>query len=204
MKRRTLITMMVALALLTPGALTRKADALATSASPAAVIAWNGIAQRAAIQVARQFQTQAMISIAFVQAAVYDAVVAIQGGYQPYQVKLQPQPGGAVDAAVAAAAHDVLVHYFPAQQAVLDADYLRGLAVVPDGAAKAAGVAIGQQAAAGIIALRHGDGLDADIGFTVPPPAPSVWQPPAGQTPKTSWVSTLRPFMLACSANSSW
>jgi PAP2 superfamily len=137
-----------------------------------------------------------MIYISFAQAAVYEAVVAIEGGYQPYKLSLAPRPGASVDAAVAAAAHDVLVYYFPAQQAALDADYANALAAIPDGAAKDDGIALGQEAAAGIIALRQGDGLEADIGFTMPPPAPGVWQLPAGQTPQTPLVSKPRPFML--------
>ncbi len=91
-----------------------------------------------------------MASIAFVQAAVYDAVVAIKGGYQPYQVRLARLPDASLDAAVATAAHRVLVHYFPAQQAALDADYAAALAAVPEGPAKVAGIAVGQAAAAGL------------------------------------------------------
>jgi hypothetical protein len=53
-----------------------------TRASPTASITWNGIAQRAVLQVAGQAPTHALVSIGFVQAAVYDAVVAIEGGYQ--------------------------------------------------------------------------------------------------------------------------
>ena len=176
--------------------ITIPATRAATSASPAAVIAWNAIAQRAAIQVAKQPQTQSMIVISFAQAAIYDAVVAIEGGYQPYKLSLKPRPGASVDAAVSSAAHDVLIHYFPTQQAALDADYAAALATIPDGAAKDAGIAVGQEAAAGMIALRQGDGFEADIGFTMPLPAPGVWQLPAGQTPQTPWVSKLRPFML--------
>ena len=71
------------------------------------------------------------------QLAVYDAVVAIEGGYQPYQVRLRALPDASLDAAVATAAHDVLVHYFPAQQPALDADYAAALAAIPDGAPKA-------------------------------------------------------------------
>jgi hypothetical protein len=168
----------------------------ATSASPAAVIGWNAIAQRAAIQVAKQPQTQSMIVISFAQAAVYDAVIAIVGGYQPYRLSLKLRPGASVDAAVASAAHDVLIHYFPTQQAALDADYAAALATIPDGTAKDAGIAVGQEAAAGMITLRQGDGFEADIGFTMLLPGPSVWQLPAGQTPQTPWVSRLRPFML--------
>ncbi len=167
-----------------------------TPVSPAAVITWNAIAQRPAITVARQFQTQSMIYISFAQAAVYDAVIAIVGGYQPYKLNLAQRPGASVDAAVAAAAHDVLVHYFPAQQAALDTDYANALAAISEGAAKEVGIALGQEAAAGIVALRQGDGLEADIGFAMPAPAPGVWQLPAGQTPQTPWVSRLRPFLL--------
>lgn len=168
----------------------------ATPASPATVILWNTIAQRTAIQVAKLPQTHSMIAISFAQAAVYDAVVAVAGGYQPYKLSLNLRPGASIDAAVAAAAHGVLLHYFPTQQAALDADYAAALAAISDGAAKDAGIAVGQEAAAGIIALRQGDGFEADIGFAMPSPAPGVWQLPAGQAPQTPWVSRLRPFML--------
>jgi PAP2 superfamily len=167
-----------------------------TPSSPAAVITWNGIARRTAIQVAGQTTAHAMASIAFVQAAVYDAVVAIKGGYQPYQVRLGQLPEASLDAAVATAAHHVLAHYFPTQQAALDIDYATALAAVPDGPAKAAGIAVGQATAAGMIARRQGDGLEGDIGFSMPAPGLGVWQLPAGQNPMTPWAAKLRPFML--------
>jgi hypothetical protein len=167
-----------------------------TPASPGSFITWNGIARRAAIQVAGQTTAHAMTSIAFTQAAVYDAVVAIQGGYQPYQVRLAQLPDASIDAAVATAAHHVLVHYFPTQQAALDADYATALAAVPDGAAKTAGIMVGQTTANGLIARRQGDGMEADIGFTMPAPGPGVWQLPQGQNPMTPWASKLRPFLL--------
>ena len=81
-------------------------------AGPDVVIKWNGIARQAAITIAGQSPAHAMISIGFVQAAVYNAVVAIEGGYQPYQLNLGKHPNASVDAAVATAAHEVLVHYF--------------------------------------------------------------------------------------------
>jgi hypothetical protein len=121
----------------------------------------------------------------------------LRGSYhQPYQVRLEHLPDASVDAAVATAAHHVLVHYFPAQQAELDADYAAALATVPDGVAKNAGIAVEQAAAAGTIARRQGDGMEADIGFTMPAPAPGVWQLPEGQKPMTLWAARLRPFML--------
>jgi hypothetical protein len=138
-----------------------------------------------------------MISLSFAEVAVYDAVVAIEGGYQHYQLRLAHLPEASVDAAVATAAHHVLVHSFPAQQAALDSDYATALAAIPDGVVKDTGIDVGRAAAAGMIALRRGDGLEADIGFTMPAPAAGVWQLPVGQTPQTPWVSRLRPFLLA-------
>jgi hypothetical protein len=198
MPLKRFIAVLVALvALVTPTLARQPASTQAApSTSAAAVIAWNAIAQRTVIQVAGQTPAHSSISIAFAQAAVYDAVVAIEGGYEPYQVRLVRLPAASVDAAVAAAAHHVLVYYFPAQQAALDADYANSLAAIPDGAAKAAGIAVGQATAAGIIARRQGDGYQADIGFTMPPVGPGVWQLPAGQTPVTPWVSKLQPFLL--------
>ena len=188
---------LVALVVLVTPITSHPATAQATTpVSPAAVITWNGIAQRAAIQVAKQPPPQSLISIAFAQAAVYDAVVAIAGRYQPYALNLARRPGASVDAAVATAAHHVLVHYFPAQQVALDTDYATALAAISEGAAKDDGIAVGQEAAAGIIALRQGDGLEADIGFIMPSPAPGVWQLPVGQAPLVPWLSQLRPFML--------
>jgi hypothetical protein len=194
---RFIVVLVALVALVTPTLVQQPASAqAATPTSPSSVITWNGIARRTAIQVAAQSTAHAMTSIAFAQAAVYDAVVAIEGGYQPYQVRLAQVPDASTDAAVATAAHHVLVHYFPAQQAALDADYATALAAVPDGAAKVAGITVGQATAAGLIARRQGDGLEANIGFSMPAPGPGVWQLPEGQNPMTPWASKLRPFLL--------
>ena len=161
-----------------------------------AVVAWNAILLRTSITNARQSPPQAFVYASYVQAAVYNAVVAIEGGYQPYKLDVTPSPGASVEAAVATAAHRVLVHYFPSQQAALDSDYSNFMAAISNGAAKTAGIEIGIEAADGIIALRVGDGVEADIGFTMPAPGPGVWQLPAGVTPLVPWLSKLKPFML--------
>ena len=133
---------------------------------------------------------------AYVQAAVYNAVVAIEGRYQPYESDIAPRPDASVEAAVATAAHHVLAHYFPLQQAMLDAEYVTFMATIADGPAKTAGVKVGFETAADLIALRQNDGLNANIGFTMPSPAPGVWQLPTGVNPLVPWMSKLRPFML--------
>lgn len=170
--------------------------AQATPAGPNAVLAWNTIAIRTIVTNAGQSPVAAFVYGAYVQAAVYNAVLAIEGGYQPYYSAVPAGPGASVDAAVATAAHDVLLIYFPLQQTVLDTDYQTSLAAIPDSAAKAAGIQVGATAAQELIALRQGDGLNADIGFTMPAPGPGVWQLPAGVKPLAPWLSQLKPFLL--------
>ena len=96
------------------------------------------------------------VDMAIVQAAVYDAVQAIEQQYEPYHVQI-PGASGSPAAATAKAAHDVLVNLFPAQSGVIDGIYTQylidhGLSAVDPG------VAVGATAAAGIIALRANDG----------------------------------------------
>jgi hypothetical protein len=172
------------------------APARADSAGAESVVFWNQIMIRTVITNGGQPPPASFVYGAYVQAAVYNAVVAIEGGYEPYKSTLAASPGASVDAAVATAAHDVLVQYFPAQQGILDADYAAALAAISDEPAKVEGIALGAEAADEIIALRAGDGLNANIGFTMPAPAPGVWQLPSGVNPLTPWMSRLRPFML--------
>ena len=78
-------------------------------------------------------------------------------------------------AAVARAAHDVLVEYFPAATGSLDARLTESLAEVPDGRAETKGSAIGAEAAAEVIASRADDGRgDPSIVYTAQP-GPGVW-----------------------------
>src|SRR2546426_4429080 len=196
------IVVLVAVGVVNPCAASPTTPSSAPSAGtqvrvgPDAVIAWNGIAQRTAITNAKQFQTQSMVYISYVQAAVYDAVVAIGGRYKPYTKSLSARAGASMDAAVAQAAHDVLVRYFASQQAELDADLAKSFGALSEGAAKSDGIALGKDAAEALFARRAGDGIEADTGFAVPKAAPGVWQPPAGQGPQTPWVAKMHPFTL--------
>jgi hypothetical protein len=193
MRARPLVGALVAAAAI--GAL----PAAAQAADRASVVHWNEITQREIVPPAPAAPVPAPSSfsaMAFVQIAVYNAAVAIEGGYEPYGRPLRPRPGASVDAAVATAAHDVLVHYFPARVAALDADLASSLGSIPDGRAKQRGTDVGREAAAALIAQRQGDGWMADIGFTMPAPGPGVWELPAGQAPLVPWLSKLRPFAL--------
>ena len=160
------------------------------------VIAWNTIMIRTVITVGQQPPPPSFVYATYAQTAVYNAVVAIEGGYQSYKSNLDRHPDASVAAAVATAAHNVLVHYFPLQQMALDTDYSTFMATIPDDAARIKGIDVGNAAAEELITLRTGDGLNADIGFSMPTPAPGVWQLPAGVSPQVPWMSKLKPFML--------
>jgi hypothetical protein len=145
------------------------------------------------------YQTEGLIYLSYVQAAVYNADVAIERRYQPYGFSLFAPPGGSPVAAVAAAAHDVLVYYFPDQKPALDALYATSLAGIPDGQAKTDGISVGQASALGIIAIRSNDGRNAPTAaYGAPGPVVAGhWQvvPPATAA-QTPWVAFMHPFLL--------
>jgi hypothetical protein len=96
--------------------------------------------------------------MAMVQTAVYEAVNAITKRYPADRITLNAVPGASVDAAVAAANRAMLSRLVPAQQAAIDKAYASALAAIPDSAAKTAGIALGEQAAAAVLAWRADDG----------------------------------------------
>jgi hypothetical protein len=132
--------------------------------------------------------------MAFVQVSVFEAVNAITGRYPPYRAKIEAPPGASVDAAVAAATRIALSKLFPAQQAAIDEAYQALLRPLPDGPAKADGIAIGERAAAAVLAARADDGIrlpdtyrpHTTPGLYVPTLLPAV--PNWGK--RTPWVMT--------------
>jgi hypothetical protein len=169
-----------------------------------AVTDWNAIAIQTIAGVPSHPGATAILDSAMVQVAVYDAVEAISGRFRPYHVNI-PGASGSPDAAVAKATHDVLVSRFPSLTASLDLTYHNYLAAHKLAEADP-GVAVGQQAAAGIIALRANDG-----SFPLNPPNftggtdPGVWRPTPsylpGPPPSLSpmlapWLATVLPFTL--------
>ncbi len=86
---------------------------------------WSLIAQNSIVGVGKKFPGEAAVYMGIVHAAIYDAAVAVAGGYQPYHVSLVVPHGASLDAAVATAAHHVLVDLFPGQETDLDAGLCR-------------------------------------------------------------------------------
>src|SRR5919201_5620929 len=124
------------------------------------------------VRAARKFQAEGEIYMAYVHAAVYDAVTAIEGGYEQYDTDLSAPDGSSPQAAGVSAAYQILVNYFPAQSATLTTAYtnsLAALAVTQSAQSIADGVAVGQAAAAAIEALRASDVRSGNDGYTFPP-----------------------------------
>lgn len=136
---------------------------------------------------------------AITQLAVFEAVNAIAKDFDPYLGTIAAPPAASADAAAVAAAHAVLKSYFPANVAELDAARATSLAGIADGVPKQQGIAVGEAAAAAMIALRADDG-SAPPQFYVPAsPNPGEWQltpscPPAGGV-LLHWRN-LRPFSI--------
>src|SRR3954464_3255088 len=115
-----------------------------------AVTDWNAIMQ-ATVAPANPFvQTR---SAAIVQLAVFEAVNAIVGDYEPYLGTIVEPPGASPDAAAVAAAHRALVALHPASAPALDVFRAQSLSAIPDGPAKDDGIAVGVAAADAMLAL---------------------------------------------------
>jgi hypothetical protein len=164
------------------------------------------------------------VHLAMVQGAVYDAVNAIDGRHEPYLDGLPAAPASASEAAAAAtAAHDVLVAVLnqvplsptftqAVRQTIIDRlDALQAssiaAATAADGvSAVAAGMTVGQAAAAAMIAERANDGRWGSFRFTCGED-PGDWRPvtsticttPSGPSDPFAWVAKVTPFVVKSS-----
>jgi membrane-associated phospholipid phosphatase len=136
---------------------------------------WNGTLLQA-IRTDRTPPPKASRAMACVHVAIYDAVVGLLGGYEPYHVTSSAPAGASPEAAAAAAAHRALVALFPAQQAAFDAALATALAAIPNGPAKTNGVTWGEQVAGEILALRANDHAADTAPYT--PPTGGLWWTP--------------------------
>ena len=132
--------------------------------------------------------------VAVVQTAVYDAVNAITKRYPPARGPLQAAPGASVEAAVAAANRATLSALVPVQQATIDKAYQAAVAPLPEGPAKTAGIAVGEQAATAILALCAGDGFDTPESYR-PHTTPGVYVPTV--LPDLAHWPGRKPWLLA-------
>src|SRR5215471_906581 len=92
-------------------------------------------------------------AMAIVHIAIFDVVNAIAGGYQSYTGLAPARDGTSLRAAIAQAAHDTLVALFPSQRASFDEELDDELSRIPERVSRTRGIALGQEAAAAILAM---------------------------------------------------
>lgn len=164
-----------------------------------AVTDWNAIASTTIVVNAGQPPPVSVLSFAMVQGAVYDAVNAIDRGHRPYLTQPSANPSDSKAAAAATAAFRVLGALFPGQMSTLRATYDNYIAGLPDDppGSKAAGVAVGEAAAAVMLAARQDDGRFGPAPELYPE-APGVWRPtpPSFAHDPAPWVGNVRPFIV--------
>lgn len=180
--------------------------AVASPASADVVADWNARAAQFINLAGRPPGPFTVIDMATVHIAIHDAVQAYQREFKTYNAPI-PGASGSMVAAVAAAAHSVLVSRLqipapitPARAAAiaqLDLDYQNYL--IANGLVlNDLGVAIGQHAALNIILNRANDGAfppnpEIFIGGTEPGqwrPTPPAFAPMAGP-----WIGDMTPFV---------
>src|SRR6266550_322537 len=187
-KKIPILPLLIALALVVGRASAVQAADLA--ATP--VIDWSNEARRAIVppsagpeNYGNKFPGEAAVYMGIVHAAIYDAAVAIEGGYQPYAIELIAPPDTSSAAAIATAAHHTLIGLQPPLGLTqAQVDYLNGIYdaymdAIPPGTAKTNGIAVGEQVAAAVVALRMNDGRELNptlADLNPPPPGPGIWE----------------------------
>jgi len=179
---------------------------------------WSGIAKTVIVDMAGRGGSPSAVDFAYVHAAIYDAVNAIDKRYSVFAVSPTTVADGASEpAAVAAAAATILKALFtaPAQQTFVDAQYTSYVSLILNGDAKTRGIAIGTEVANAFLAVRHPgprqdlgqDGrnatcaTDSRLCYTFGS-GPGVYQltpganPNPNVTPAAQWVGILKPFAV--------
>jgi len=160
------------------------------------IIEWNQLLQQN--QPVPPFVLTRNFSIMHV--AMADAVVAIEGRYEPFHARLWAPRGASAEAAAAQAGHDVFMALVStaAGQAAADALLAERLARIPPGQ-RTLGVNVGKKAAAAILAWRQNDGY---ASANPQPPAylastlPGIWRATATGAFQFSEILGVEPFAL--------
>ncbi len=144
-----------------------------------------------------------VLHLAMMHGAMYDAVNAIDGRYEPYLASPPVVPGASQEAAAARAAYRILSSLFPANEPTYLAQYNASVSGIP-AVARDAGAAVGEAAAQAMIGARTGDGRPASPtppwglpGFFVPDPLfPGAWRPLASGNDGAAWLKDVEPFLI--------
>jgi hypothetical protein len=169
---------------------------LAQPAGTDAVLEWNANATSIIFAPPTpQPPQQSVPHLAMVHGAIYDAVNAIDGKHVGYLLRSRlGTPSDSKDAAAATAGYRVLKHLFPTN-ASLDGLYAASLGAVPDGDAKTRGVAVGEAAAAAMVAARTLDGRFGPFRFSTGTGL-GDWRPTPTVNDPNAWLKDVKPFLI--------
>lgn len=158
-----------------------------------AVMDWNATA--AALPIAAP-PVHARV-MAAMHGAVHDAINAIEPHHETYRFQVEASPSASKDAAVASAAHGVLIALVPSQKAALDAALAKSLANISDERSKADGIVVGRTVAERMLAWRAKDNFDAKAEDR-PGTGAGVWQrtPPGFAPGALPQMGGVTPFIL--------
>ncbi len=172
---------------------------IARYTSDSVILEWNEIAINAILPNGPPFTAARFMTIT--QLAVFEAVNATTGKYEPFLATTSAAPGASSEAAAVMAAHGVLVAYFPAQASVLNQRRDASLASIPEGQAKSDGIVVGTLAASAMIANRTNDGSAPPLVHLPTNTNPYEWQITPGCTGGVfrHWPN-LRPFGIESSS----
>jgi hypothetical protein len=146
-------------------------------------------------------------AIAITQIAVFDAMIAIEGGFRSYTGIERARGSASIKAAIAQAAHDTLASLYPSQAASFHVELADSLGRIRDSRRDIErGSAVGARAAQAILALRANDGSATaeprlGVGY-ITSNDPGKWrQDPISQVPIAlgAFWSNVRPFVMSSS-----
>ena len=147
------------------------------------------------------YQTEGLLYMSYVQAAVYDATMKVSHRYLLYHHFSAAAGHASVEAAVVAAYYNTLVFYLGDPTGALAAKYTAGIAALPADDHTTRGIEVGEAAAADIERLRANDGRNGPISDACPTKStPGAWQCPplpSLQSKQTPWIAVMQPFTLA-------
>ena len=164
--------------------------ALAPAAAANEVVQWNETTKKF-IDANGQNTIVSTRTLAMMNGAIHDALNAINRKYDAYYFEGPADATASPDAAVAAAAHTVLVGVVnsfgtPAQKgaalALAEQAYVTSIARVTASPARNQGVAVGRAAGAAMLTLRKDDGVSRDAPYT-PGVGPGKWRPHPNPVP---------------------
>jgi hypothetical protein len=143
-----------------------------------AILHWNAIALQVVVNdhsgtvgaAENGGPTRTSWALAIVHIAMFDAVNAIDGSFEPYIPITQNSANGASkDAAIAQAARETLAALYPKQKVFLDRELKHALHGIPANSGREKGLMVGFEAALNILAARDADG-SADGNTPIYPP----------------------------------